>query len=45
MQAVVINKTGGVDVLELVQDFPKPSRGPGQATILQAAAAAASMQR
>jgi hypothetical protein len=30
MQAAVIHKTGGVDVLEYVQDFPKPERQAGQ---------------
>eukprot|EP00878_Enallax_costatus_P005695 GHUV01005972.1.p1 GENE.GHUV01005972.1~~GHUV01005972.1.p1 ORF type:complete len:104 (+),score=21.94 GHUV01005972.1:121-432(+) len=30
MQAIVINKTGGTEVLELVQDYPIPARAEGQ---------------
>jgi hypothetical protein len=44
MQAVVINKTGGADVLQHVQDFPKPSREAGQVHLqksLECTAAAA----
>uniref|UniRef100_A0A383WHE0 Enoyl reductase (ER) domain-containing protein n=1 Tax=Tetradesmus obliquus TaxID=3088 RepID=A0A383WHE0_TETOB len=33
MQAAIINKTGGPDVLQLVHDFQKPSRGPGQVLV------------
>lgn len=30
MQAVIINQTGGVEVMKLVQDHPMPTRKPGQ---------------
>jgi hypothetical protein len=30
MQAAIIRKNGGAEVLELVQDFPVPARKPGQ---------------
>lgn len=30
MQAVVIHKTGGLEVLQLVKDFPLPEIKPGQ---------------
>lgn len=30
MQAAVINASGGVEVLKLVHDHPKPTRSPGQ---------------
>lgn len=34
MQAVVVNETGGPEVLKLVTDHPKPTRGPKQASVL-----------
>lgn len=30
MQAVVLNETGGVEVMKLVNDHPLPKRSPGQ---------------
>jgi hypothetical protein len=30
MQAVIINETGDVEVMKLVQNHPKPTRKPGQ---------------
>jgi hypothetical protein len=30
MQAVVLHETGGVEVMQLVKDYPKPERGAGQ---------------
>lgn len=33
MQAVVINKIGGVEVLEYVHDCPVPERKPGQVLV------------
>lgn len=33
MDAVIINKTGGLDVLEYVSNFPIPTRKPGQVLV------------
>jgi hypothetical protein len=33
MQAVVVNSTGGPEVLQLVHDHPVPKRGPGQVLV------------
>jgi hypothetical protein len=30
MQAIVVKKTGGLDVLELMQDYPLPEQKTGQ---------------
>jgi hypothetical protein len=40
MQAAVIRKTEGVDVLEYVQDFPKPERQAAQVRFPPSSAAA-----
>jgi hypothetical protein len=32
MQAVVLNETGGVEVMNIVKDHPKPERGAGKVT-------------
>jgi len=34
MQAAVVNGTGGPEVLQLVQDHPKPVRGPNQVLMI-----------